>query len=329
MMITFGVPCPSRAGTPPSPPAFAWDARRVFERFTQRGRDVVVRAQDLVRNLGHPHIGTEHLLLGQLEVGEGLGAWALESLGVGREAAVQALAGIVAPTRTPPAGQVPFTLGARCALELSLVEVQSRRLAWVNTEHLLLGVCAELECSPGGDTSEEGDARPEGDVCPGDDIAHRTLAELGITTARIRAALDPYVPEAPVSLSWALRGAPELEFRDLPGLDWARLLPLPADLLVRRLLIDSAAVALDAGRHVIESCDLLAASGGVGAGTAAEVREWTRVEAGRPVVSALVGAASAASRRCAEVVTVADLLGSVRADQGALLDRAGWPLDPA
>jgi hypothetical protein len=140
--------------------------------------------------------------------------------------------------------------------------------------------------------------------------------------------LDPYVREPPVVLSWAVRGAPELEFRDLPGLDWARLLPVPADLALRRLLVDSAAVALDAGRHVIESRDLLAAVDGVPAGAAAQVCEWTRVEAGWPVVSALVGASSAASRQRADAVTVEDLCDSLIADQRALLDRAGWPLDP-
>jgi hypothetical protein len=311
MMITFGALGPSQPGAPLSRvPVPGWDAPAVYERFTQRGRQVLVRAQDVGRELGHPHVGTEHLLLGELAEGEGLGAWALESLGVGQQAAMETLAGLVPPTRTPPAHGVPFTVGARCALELSLVEVQSRRLAWVNTEHLLLGVCAEL------------------DACPEDDVAHRTLAALGVSTARIRAALDPYVREPPVVLSWALRGAPELEFRDLPGLDWARLLPVPADLALRRLLVDSAAVALDAGRHVIESCDLLAAAGGVPAGAAAEVCEWTRVEAGRPVVSALVGASSAASKQRAEVVTVEDLRGSLVADQRALLGRAGWPPDP-
>ena len=86
MIITFGAPCPARPGAPSWPePALRWEAQAVFERFTQRGREVVVRAQDVGRELGHPHIATEHLLLGVLEVGEGLGAWALESLGVRTE----------------------------------------------------------------------------------------------------------------------------------------------------------------------------------------------------------------------------------------------------
>ncbi len=329
MMITFGAPCPSRLRTPSSPASVpGWDAPAVFERFTERGREVVIRAQDEVRELAHPHIGTEHLLLGELAVPGGLGGWALESLGVGRESALDTLAALVPPTVTPPAGQVPFTEGAKCALELSLVEVQARGLAKVSTEHLLLGVCAEIEAS-----SE-------------DDVAGRLLASLGVTTARIRAALDPFVLDRSAALSWSLRLASHLEFRDLPGSAWARLLPMGAELRLRRLLLDSAAVAFEAGRHVVESRDLLAASARVPAdvpagapgAVAAAGREWERIEAGRPVLSALVGAGRIAAGRIAsgrvgseygaEAVTVEDLFGSLRADQRALLGRAGWRLDP-
>jgi hypothetical protein len=328
-----------------------WDAPDVFDRFTERGRQVVIRAQDEVRELAHPHIGTEHLLLGELAVAGGLGGWALESLGVQREAALDTLAALVPPTGTPPARQVPFTEGARCALELSLVEVQSRGLAKVGTEHLLLGVCTEIEASSK------------------DDVAGRLLASLGVTTARIRAALDPFVLDRSAALSWSLRVGPHLEFRDLPGSAWARLLPMGVDLRLRRLLLDSAAVAFEAGRRVVEPRDLLAASAGVPVGVpggvpasapgtvpagapgavAADGREWERIEAGRPVLSALVGAGRIASGRVdsgrvasgrvdsgrvargcgAEAVTFEDLFRSLRTDQRALLGRAGWPLGPA
>ncbi len=324
MMITFGAPRPARRRA--RWPVAGWDAPGVFERFTERARQVVVCAQDEVRELAHPHIGTEHLLLGELAVPDGLGAWALESLGVGTGVVLETLAGLVAPTRTSPAGRVPFTEGARCALELSVVEVQSRGLERVGTEHLLLGVCAESDASQ-------------------DDVAPRLLASLGVTTARIRATLSPFLLDRSAVLSWSLRLASHLEFRELPGSAWARLLPLPVDLRLRRLLLDSATVAFEAGRHVIESADLLAASTGVPAGPRADVpdgmpadvpaaaaggiREWERIEAGRPVLSALVGAGRIASGRGAEAVTVEDLLRSVRTDQRALLGRAGWPPDSA
>ena len=58
---------------------------RVFERFTDRARRVVVLAQEEARLLNHNYIGTEHILLGLIHEGEGVAAKALESLGISLE----------------------------------------------------------------------------------------------------------------------------------------------------------------------------------------------------------------------------------------------------
>ena len=58
----------------------------MFERFTDRARRVVVRAQEEARRLDHDYVGTEHLLLGVThESIGGLAAEVLESLGIGLE----------------------------------------------------------------------------------------------------------------------------------------------------------------------------------------------------------------------------------------------------
>jgi ATP-dependent Clp protease ATP-binding subunit ClpA len=57
----------------------------MFERFTDRARNVVTGAQVTARELGHNYIGTEHLLLGLLE-GDGIAARVLAGLGVTRDA---------------------------------------------------------------------------------------------------------------------------------------------------------------------------------------------------------------------------------------------------
>ena len=46
----------------------------MFERFTERARQVVVLAQEEARTLKHNYIGTEHILLGLLREGQGAGA---------------------------------------------------------------------------------------------------------------------------------------------------------------------------------------------------------------------------------------------------------------
>ncbi len=54
----------------------------MFERFTREARVVVERARDEAALLGHDYIGTEHLLLGLLTEGRGIGAGTLEDFGL-------------------------------------------------------------------------------------------------------------------------------------------------------------------------------------------------------------------------------------------------------
>jgi ATP-dependent Clp protease ATP-binding subunit ClpC len=56
--------------------------RNPFERFTERAKKVLTRAQDEAERSHHSYIGTEHLLLGLLREGEGLAAKVLNNLGV-------------------------------------------------------------------------------------------------------------------------------------------------------------------------------------------------------------------------------------------------------
>ena len=53
----------------------------MFERFTDRARRVVVRAQEEARMLNHNYIGTEHILLGLIREGEGVATQVLVKLG--------------------------------------------------------------------------------------------------------------------------------------------------------------------------------------------------------------------------------------------------------
>jgi ATP-dependent Clp protease ATP-binding subunit ClpA len=67
----------------------------MFERFTQPAREVVVRAQEEARALGHPWLGTEHLLLGVLAQPEAPGVSTLTDLGVNLDSARAALSQLV------------------------------------------------------------------------------------------------------------------------------------------------------------------------------------------------------------------------------------------
>ena len=116
-----------------------------FQRFTERGRRVVVAAQEEARALGHDHVGTGHLVLGLLAVGEGPGFVALETLGLSTERARAEVAERTASAEGTPPGQIPFGPDAKKALELALRESLGLRHEYIGTEHLLLGVVAEQE----------------------------------------------------------------------------------------------------------------------------------------------------------------------------------------
>jgi ATP-dependent Clp protease ATP-binding subunit ClpA len=152
----------------------------VFERFTAQARSVVVRAQEDARELGQPSIGTPTLLLALAEARDIVGGRVLEVLGIGEDDIRQgseqrdpafsdededALRSVgidldevrrsVEETFGPGAldrgrgstGHIPFTRGAKKALELSLREAIALGHKHIGTEHLLLGLVHDERCS--------------------------------------------------------------------------------------------------------------------------------------------------------------------------------------
>jgi ATP-dependent Clp protease ATP-binding subunit ClpC len=117
----------------------------VFERFTERARQVVVLAEEDARELKHNYIGTEHILLGLLREREGVASRVLESLGISFESARAQVVRIVGSGEEVTPGQIPFTPRAKKILELALREAQSLGHNYVGTEHILLGLVRENE----------------------------------------------------------------------------------------------------------------------------------------------------------------------------------------
>src|SRR5205807_1983274 len=117
----------------------------MFERFTERARQVVVLAQDEARTLKHNYIGTEHILLGLLREEEGLAARVLESLDITVEEVRAQVARIVGQGDEVTTGQIPFTPRAKKVLELALREALSLGHNYIGTEHILLGLVRENE----------------------------------------------------------------------------------------------------------------------------------------------------------------------------------------
>jgi ATP-dependent Clp protease ATP-binding subunit ClpC len=117
----------------------------MFERFTERARQVVVLAQEEARTLKHNYIGTEHILLGLLREEEGLAARVLESLDITVERVRAQVVRIVGSGEEVTTGQIPFTPRAKKVLELALREALSLGHNYIGTEHILLGLVRENE----------------------------------------------------------------------------------------------------------------------------------------------------------------------------------------
>jgi ATP-dependent Clp protease ATP-binding subunit ClpC len=139
--------------------------RRVFERFTERARQVIVLAQDEARHLRHDHIGTEHILLGVLRE-EGVGRRALASIGVEADEVRARVGRIVGEGDDVTMGQILFTPRAKRVLELALREPRGLGHDHIGPEHILLALVRE-----------------------GDGVAARILLELSADAARVRAAV--------------------------------------------------------------------------------------------------------------------------------------------
>jgi ATP-dependent Clp protease ATP-binding subunit ClpC len=138
----------------------------VFERFTERARQVVVLAQEEARALEHNYVGTEHILLGLLREEEGLAARTLDSLGVVIEPVRAQVARIVGTGEEVTSGQIPFTPRAKKVLELALREGLTLGHNYIGTEHILLGLARENS-----------------------GVAARILLDQGVDGERIRAAV--------------------------------------------------------------------------------------------------------------------------------------------
>ncbi|MBM7791375.1 prophage maintenance system killer protein [Tenggerimyces flavus] len=132
-------------GPGPAPPPIEGTSGKMFERFTDRARRVVVLAQEEARDLNHNYIGTEHVLLGLVHEGDGVAAKVLEALGIQREAIRTVVLETIGEGSHAPSGHIPFTPRAKRVMELALREALQFSHNYIGTEHLLLGLVREGE----------------------------------------------------------------------------------------------------------------------------------------------------------------------------------------
>jgi ATP-dependent Clp protease ATP-binding subunit ClpC len=117
----------------------------MFERFTNQARRVVALAQEEARMLKHNRIGTEHILLGLIQVDDGVAAESLESLGISLAAVRERVEEIIGHGRWAPPVNIPYAPQAKKVLDMSLREALALGHHTIGTEHILLGLIREGE----------------------------------------------------------------------------------------------------------------------------------------------------------------------------------------
>jgi len=119
----------------------------VFARFTDSSRRVTQHSLEVAREFNHEKIGSEHVLLGLLMEPAGVAAKALAGVDVSLARARQGVLDLVRPGERMPTGHIPFSRDAKKVLELALREALRLEHDYIGTEHMLLALVDDPECT--------------------------------------------------------------------------------------------------------------------------------------------------------------------------------------
>jgi ATP-dependent Clp protease ATP-binding subunit ClpA len=147
----------AKPGGPPLP--------SMFKRFTDRARTVMALANREAQRFNHEYIGPEHILLGLLKEGGGVGAQVLTGLGLDlTKARLEVEKLVKSRPELIATGKLPQTPRAKRVIEYAIEEAHNLNHNYVSTEHLLLGLLRE----------------PDG-------VAAQVLANMGLQLQQFRA----------------------------------------------------------------------------------------------------------------------------------------------
>jgi ATP-dependent Clp protease ATP-binding subunit ClpC len=118
----------------------------MFERFTDRARKVMALANQEAQRFNHEYIGTEHILLGLVKEGSGVGATVLKNLDIDlRKVRLEVEKLVKSGPDMVTMGKLPQTPRAKKVIEYAIEEARNLGHNYVGTEHLLLGLLREKD----------------------------------------------------------------------------------------------------------------------------------------------------------------------------------------
>jgi len=118
----------------------------MFERFTDRARKIMALANQEAQRFNHEYIGTEHILLGLVKEGSGVGANVLKNLDVDiKKLRLEVEKLVKSGPDMVTMGKLPHTPRAKKVIEYAIEEARSLNHNYIGTEHILLGLLRETE----------------------------------------------------------------------------------------------------------------------------------------------------------------------------------------
>jgi ATP-dependent Clp protease ATP-binding subunit ClpC len=116
----------------------------MFEKFTERGRKVIIYAREEAEKRQNDYLGTEHLLLGLLREEESLPMVILKKMGLSAdELRMEVERNLPTGSNILTFGDIPFTPRAKKVLELAVEEARLLGHSYIGSEHLLIGLIRE------------------------------------------------------------------------------------------------------------------------------------------------------------------------------------------
>jgi ATP-dependent Clp protease ATP-binding subunit ClpC len=116
----------------------------MFERFTDRGRKIIILAREEAERHQNDYLGTEHLLLALLREGDGTALIVLKKMGLSPEQIrMEVERNLPTGGNTMTFGEIPFTPRVKKVIEYAVEEAKLLGHSFIGSEHLLLGLIRE------------------------------------------------------------------------------------------------------------------------------------------------------------------------------------------
>ena len=118
----------------------------MMNNFTPRAQQVLALARKEADRFNHNYVGTEHLLLGLIKLGQGVAVNVLQKMGLDLETVrMEVEKQVGTGPETKMVGNIPYTPRVKKVLALAGKEAKALNHSYVGTEHILLGLLREGE----------------------------------------------------------------------------------------------------------------------------------------------------------------------------------------